>query len=204
MPCAARISPCPKSGPRNRSDKMLDMQARDLPGDLQRKLTAFFDFQHQQQRHDTGFITQSLPHTTRVALSQHLYGGVLHRNRFLFRNLNRQFTTMMLMELSEEFLMPGGVVFVMGDMARDLYFVVNGVVERKKEDKVCALGRSPFRFHKPPGSERAAHLLSRRSLHLFMENRRAPTSWGRWRLFCLSPTHTRRKPACRALQHCSV
>lgn len=73
-----------------------------------------------------------------------MYGRVLQQNRFLFRDCNPQFTTMMLMELREEFLMPGGTVFLMGDMARDLYFVVQGVVERKKNDKVCLMRRMDF------------------------------------------------------------
>jgi len=43
---------------------------------------------------------------------------------------------MLLMELHEEFLMPGGVVFLTGDMARDLYFVSKGDVEKVKDEKV--------------------------------------------------------------------
>lgn len=100
------------------------------------KLQSFFEFQYQQQKHDTTAITKYLPHTTRVALAHQMYGSVLERNRFLFRNTNPQFTTMMLMELREEFLMPGGVVFLEGDMARDLYFAVQGDIERIKDGKV--------------------------------------------------------------------
>ena len=111
-------------------------QARDLPNDLHDRLTAYFDFQHTQQRQNTSSIAQHLPHTTRVALAHQLYGSILTRNRFLFRGCNPQFSTMLLMELQEEFLMPGGVVFLSGDMARELYFVMHGVVYRKKGERV--------------------------------------------------------------------
>mmetsp|Transcript_27947 Transcript_27947/g.79036 ORF Transcript_27947/g.79036 Transcript_27947/m.79036 type:complete len:1538 (+) Transcript_27947:383-4996(+) len=114
-------------------------KARNLPNNLHRRLRAYFEFQHKQQRHNVRSIIEYLPHTTRVALAYQLYGSILQRNRFLFRECNPQFTTMMLLELHEEFLMPGGIVFLTGDMARDLYFLVRGDVERKNGDKVLGV-----------------------------------------------------------------
>ena len=120
-------------------------QARNLPNNLHKRLRAFFEFQHQQQRHNVRSIIEYLPHTTRVALAYQLYGSILSRNRFLFRECNPQFTTMMLLELREEFLMPGGIVFLAGDMARDLYFLVSGDVERKDGDKASRIDPGPQR-----------------------------------------------------------
>lgn len=73
-----------------------------------------------------------------MALAHQLYGSVLQRNRFLFLGCNPQFTTMLLMELREEFLMPGGVVFIEGDMARNIYFLVYGQIEKMEKHKVCS------------------------------------------------------------------
>lgn len=77
-----------------------------------------------------------LPHSLRVALASHLYGHLLRRNRYLLQDCNPQFTTMMLMELREVFLIPGGVIFHMGDMARELCFLVEGVIEKVKDGEV--------------------------------------------------------------------
>mmetsp|Transcript_5758 Transcript_5758/g.16161 ORF Transcript_5758/g.16161 Transcript_5758/m.16161 type:complete len:1854 (-) Transcript_5758:3600-9161(-) len=114
-------------------------KTRSLPSDLYKRLRAFFEFQHQQQRHNTSSIAKYLPHSTQVALAHELYGSVVHRNRFLFRDINPQFITMMLTELREEFLMPGGIVFMIGDMARDLYFLMQGVIEKKKRSQVIGV-----------------------------------------------------------------
>lgn len=135
----------------------LTPQARRLPSALHKRVRDYFAFQHKKRRQDDSSVAAFLPHTLRVSISSHLYGHLLRRNRFLFGDCNPQFSTMLLMELREVFIMPGGIIFHMGDMARELCFVTDGVVEKVKDGKVNG-GRL---FAPPkPCSESGAALLS--------------------------------------------
>jgi hypothetical protein len=59
---------------------------------------------------------------------------VLHRNRHLFGNCDKQFLSALMLVLTEVYLMPGEQVLKCGDMARELSFAKKGtlvVTDRK-------------------------------------------------------------------------
>ncbi|GMH42770.1 hypothetical protein BSKO_10689 [Bryopsis sp. KO-2023] len=105
-------------------------KVRKLPDELREKLVLYFEFQHNKKMaDDEAQILRALPSSLRIQVASHQYSSIIRRNEFLFKGCNAQFLKEVMIRLREVYLMPGEVTIREGEMARELIFVLKGVVE---------------------------------------------------------------------------
>ncbi|KAK9811376.1 hypothetical protein WJX72_002779 [[Myrmecia] bisecta] len=112
-------------------------KTRNLPASLEERLLQYFEFQHTKMLDSDGSrILRALPETLRMKIASHQYNYVIERNSLLFKGCNLQFLNQLMIKLRETYLMPGEVMIREGDMARELGFVAQGVVEEIRDGAV--------------------------------------------------------------------